>query len=124
MTHRKFSAPKTPERQRKSFGTPQAPRRFSESDDEVTSFYTPRGKYFAYAQHINCTDPHPPKIDIISERIYFYSLPVMIISAGSLGGVSLSTISTRASMQHDPHIPQCSSKVGVVITSFRQAQRR
>ncbi|KAG5680535.1 hypothetical protein PVAND_010039 [Polypedilum vanderplanki] len=85
LTHRKFSAPKTPERQRKSFGTPQPPRRFSESDDEMASLYTPRG---------------------------------------SLGGISLSTISSRASMQHDPHIPHCSSKVGVVITSFRQAQRR
>ncbi|KAL7033129.1 hypothetical protein ACKWTF_007492 [Chironomus riparius] len=84
LTHRKFSAPKTPERQRKSFGTPQPPRRFSESDDEMASLYTPRG---------------------------------------SLGGISLSTISSRASMQHDPHIPHCSSKVGVVITSFRQAQR-
>lgn len=42
---------------------------------------------------------------------------------GSLGGVSLSTISSRPSMQHD-HIPHCSSKAGVVITSFRQAQRR
>ncbi|CRK97308.1 CLUMA_CG010703, isoform A [Clunio marinus] len=88
LTHRKFSAPKTPERQRKSFGsfgTPQRePRRFSESDDEMASLYTPRG---------------------------------------SLGGVSLGTISSRASMQHDPSIPHCSSKVGVVITSFRQAQR-
>jgi hypothetical protein len=44
---------------------------------------------------------------------------------GSLGGVSLSTtISSRPSMQHDPHVPNGSSKVGVVITSFRQAQRR
>ncbi|CAO1416546.1 unnamed protein product [Diamesa tonsa] len=89
LPHRKFSAPKTPERQRKAFfGTPQRepPRRFSESDDEMASIYTtPRG---------------------------------------SLGGVSLSTISSRASMQHDPHVPHCSSKVGVVITSFRQAQRR
>uniref|UniRef100_A0A182JBQ2 Ras-GEF domain-containing protein n=1 Tax=Anopheles atroparvus TaxID=41427 RepID=A0A182JBQ2_ANOAO len=42
---------------------------------------------------------------------------------GSLGGVSLNTISSRASMQHD-HVPHCSSKVGVVITSYRQSQRR
>lgn len=42
---------------------------------------------------------------------------------GSVGGVSLSTLSSRASMQHD-HVPHCSSKVGVVITSYRQSQRR
>lgn len=60
-------------------------RRFSESDDEMASLYTPRG---------------------------------------SVGGVSLSTISSRPSMQCDPHVPNGSSKVGVVITSFRQAQRR
>uniref|UniRef100_A0A6E8V9N5 Ras-specific guanine nucleotide-releasing factor 2 n=1 Tax=Anopheles coluzzii TaxID=1518534 RepID=A0A6E8V9N5_ANOCL len=93
LTTRKFSAPKTPERQRKSlFGTPQrdrdssSTRRFSESDDDMATsiFTTPRG---------------------------------------SLGGVSLNTISSRASMQHDP-VPHCSSKVGVVITSYRQSQRR
>ncbi|XP_055608641.1 ras-specific guanine nucleotide-releasing factor 2-like isoform X2 [Uranotaenia lowii] len=93
LTARKFSAPKTPERQRKSFfGTPQrerdtsSTRRFSESDDDMTNsiFTTPRG---------------------------------------SLGGVSLNTLSSRASMQHD-HVPHCSSKVGVVITSSRQSQRR
>ncbi|KFB43590.1 AGAP001238-PB-like protein [Anopheles sinensis] len=93
LTTRKFSAPKTPERQRKSlFGTPQrdrdssSTRRFSESDDDMATsiFTTPRG---------------------------------------SLGGVSLNTISSRASMQHD-HVPHCSSKVGVVITSYRQSQRR
>ncbi|XP_035904093.1 ras-specific guanine nucleotide-releasing factor 2-like isoform X2 [Anopheles stephensi] len=92
LTTRKFSAPKTPERQRKSlFGTPQrdrdssSTRRFSESDDDMATsiFTTPRG---------------------------------------SLGGVSLNTISSRASMQHD-HVPHCSSKVGVVITSYRQSQR-
>ncbi|XP_035773427.1 ras-specific guanine nucleotide-releasing factor 2-like isoform X3 [Anopheles albimanus] len=92
LTARKFSAPKTPERQRKSlFGTPQrdrdssSTRRFSESDDDMATsiFTTPRG---------------------------------------SLGGVSLNTISSRASMQHD-HVPHCSSKVGVVITSYRQSQR-
>lgn len=53
LTHRKFSAPKTPERQRKSFtssfGTPQGPRRFSESDDEMASFYTPRGIFLFFA---------------------------------------------------------------------------
>ncbi|CAD7092815.1 unnamed protein product [Hermetia illucens] len=42
---------------------------------------------------------------------------------GSLGGTSLGTISSRASMQHDP-IMHCSSKVGVVITSYRQSHRR
>lgn len=42
---------------------------------------------------------------------------------GSLGGVSLGTISSRASIQHEPVI-HCSSKVGVVITSYRQSQRR
>ncbi|XP_055644260.1 ras-specific guanine nucleotide-releasing factor 2-like isoform X2 [Toxorhynchites rutilus septentrionalis] len=92
LTARKFSAPKTPDRQRKSiFGTPQrerdksSTRRFSESDDDMTNsiFTTPRG---------------------------------------SLGGVSISTLSSRASMQHD-HIPHCSSKVGVVITSYRQSKR-
>ncbi|XP_058060108.1 ras-specific guanine nucleotide-releasing factor 1-like [Anopheles bellator] len=92
LTTRKFSAPKTPERQRKSlFGTPQrdrdtsSTRRFSESDDDMATsiFTTPRG---------------------------------------SLGGVSLNTISSRASMQHD-QVPHCSSKVGVVITSYRQSQR-
>ncbi|XP_062559593.1 ras-specific guanine nucleotide-releasing factor 2-like isoform X2 [Armigeres subalbatus] len=92
LTTRKFSAPKTPERQRKSlFGTPQrerdssSTRRFSESDDDMATsiFTTPRG---------------------------------------SVGGVSLNTLSSRASMQHD-HVPHCSSKVGVVITSYRQSQR-
>ncbi|XP_055550871.1 ras-specific guanine nucleotide-releasing factor 2-like isoform X3 [Wyeomyia smithii] len=92
LTARKFSAPKTPDRQRKSFfGTPQrerdtsSSRRFSESDDDMTTsiFTTPRG---------------------------------------SVGGVSLNTLSSRASMQHD-HVPHCSSKVGVVITSYRQSQR-
>ncbi|XP_052565795.1 ras-specific guanine nucleotide-releasing factor 2-like isoform X2 [Culex pipiens pallens] len=92
LATRKFSAPKTPERQRKSlFGTPQrerdssSTRRFSESDDDMATsiFTTPRG---------------------------------------SVGGVSLSTLSSRASMQHD-HVPHCSSKVGVVITSYRQSQR-
>ncbi|XP_058822147.1 ras-specific guanine nucleotide-releasing factor 1-like isoform X2 [Topomyia yanbarensis] len=92
LTTRKFSAPKTPDRQRKSFfGTPQrerdssSSRRFSESDDDMTTsiFTTPRG---------------------------------------SVGGVSLNTLSSRASMQHD-HVPHCSSKVGVVITSYRQSQR-
>ncbi|CAO1412033.1 unnamed protein product [Diamesa serratosioi] len=52
------------------------------------------------------------------------AVPIYTTPRGSLGGVSLSTISSRASMQHDPHVPHCSSKVGVVITSFRQAQRR
>ncbi|XP_062717312.1 ras-specific guanine nucleotide-releasing factor 2-like isoform X5 [Aedes albopictus] len=92
LTTRKFSAPKTPDRPRKSlFGTPQrerdspSTRRFSESDDDMATsiFTTPRG---------------------------------------SVGGVSLNTLSSRASMQHD-HVPHCSSKVGVVITSYRQSQR-
>lgn len=42
---------------------------------------------------------------------------------GSLGGASLGTISSRASMQHEP-VTHCPSKVGVVITSYRQSQRR
>lgn len=42
---------------------------------------------------------------------------------GSLGGSSLSTMSPRASIQQEP-INHCSSKVGVVITSYRQSQRR
>lgn len=41
---------------------------------------------------------------------------------GSVGGSSYGTISPRASIQHDA-IP-CSSKVGVVITSYRQSHRR
>ncbi|XP_031638575.1 ras-specific guanine nucleotide-releasing factor 2-like isoform X2 [Contarinia nasturtii] len=40
---------------------------------------------------------------------------------GSVGGSSYGTISPRASIQHDA-IP-CSSKVGVVITSYRQSHR-
>lgn len=42
---------------------------------------------------------------------------------GSVGGSSFGTISPRASIQHDA-INQCSSKVGVVITSYRQSHRR
>lgn len=42
---------------------------------------------------------------------------------GSVGGASLGTISTRSSMQHEP-IMHCSSKAGVVITSYRPSQRR
>ncbi|XP_055716567.1 ras-specific guanine nucleotide-releasing factor 2-like [Phlebotomus papatasi] len=41
---------------------------------------------------------------------------------GSLGGASLGTISSRASMQHEP-VVHCSSKAGVVITSYRPSKR-
>lgn len=42
---------------------------------------------------------------------------------GSVAGSSICTMSPRSSMQQDP-INQISSKVGVVITSYRQSQRR
>lgn len=42
---------------------------------------------------------------------------------GSVAGSSICTMSPRSSMQQEP-IMHCSSKVGVVITSYRQSHRR
>ncbi|KAJ6634993.1 Ras-specific guanine nucleotide-releasing factor 2, partial [Pseudolycoriella hygida] len=50
------------------------------------------------------------------------SLSLYTTPRGSLGGSSLGTMSPRASIQQEPI--HCSSKVGVVITSYRQSQRR
>ncbi|XP_055314318.1 ras-specific guanine nucleotide-releasing factor 2-like isoform X3 [Sitodiplosis mosellana] len=54
--------------------------------------------------------------DDTSNTTSFFTTP-----RGSVGGSSYGTISPRASIQHDA-IP-CSSKVGVVITSYRQSHR-
>lgn len=110
---RRFS--KTPEKHRKSiFGTPQ-----KEKD-------TPR-----YVQCKRCFFP-PSKVnqskrttcrrfsesDDDMANTSFYTTP-----RGSVGGSSYGTISPRASIQQDP-VAHCNSKVGVVITSYRQSHRR
>lgn len=48
----------------------------------------------------------------------FYTTP-----RGSVGGSSYGTVSPRASIQQDS-VSHCNSKVGVVITSYRQSHRR
>lgn len=83
----------------------------------INRFYTP---FLADSMHLICCfifRRFSESDDDTANSTSFFTTP-----RGSVGGSSFGTISPRASIQHDAI--QCSSKVGVVITSYRQSHRR